>query len=73
MSAKPMTATQRHVLRMLTHGFPGYCELMARAGLRSYKSVDWVLDALARRGYVNPDDEYLITDAGRAALTEVRP
>jgi hypothetical protein len=52
------------------HLFPGYCELMLQTGLKSYKSVDWVLDAVERRGYIEKDDDgdYIVTTAGRAIL-----
>lgn len=71
--AKPMSRAQRIVLRELDTpmGFTGYCELQMETGLSSYKAVDWVLDALERRGYITPNghgDGYDITEAGKAAL-----
>lgn len=67
-----MSPTQRKVLRLLNSYrlYPGHCELMLDTGLKSYKSVDWVLDALERRSLVSRDDhgDYVLTDAGRAAL-----
>lgn len=72
----PNTPAQRLVLQELNSHrlFPGYCELMLATGLKSYKAVDWVLDALERRGLVRRDDhgDYELTDNGRAAL-QVRP
>jgi hypothetical protein len=68
---KPMSRAQRLTLNTLaTHLlFPGYCEIMLDTGLKSYKAVDWVLDALERRQYIARDgDDYIVTDAGRAAL-----
>lgn len=71
-TARPMTDTQRAALRAIAgyHLFPGYCELMLDLGLTSYKAVDWVLDALERRGMVKRDEhgDYIVTDAGAAAL-----
>jgi hypothetical protein len=44
--------------------------LMLETGCTSYKAVDWVLDALERRGYVSrASGDYQVTDAGRAALS----
>jgi hypothetical protein len=73
---RPMTKTQRIVLRTLNSYvmFPGYCEIMLDTGLKSYKSVDWVLDALERRGLVTRDGEdYVLTESGLAALTRGAP
>lgn len=78
MSARPMTAAQRAVLRELAAAdgrFDGYCEIMLQTGLKSYKAVDWVLDALERRGYIVPNghgDGYELTDAGRSAADAMR-
>jgi hypothetical protein len=72
---KPMTKTQRVVLRALNSYvmFPGYCELMLDAGLKSYKSVDWVLDALERRELVKRDGEdYVLTEKGLSALAAMK-
>ena len=68
----PMSRAQRATLRTLAGHrlFPGYCEIMADTGLKSYKAVDWVLDALERREYVAVDDagDYMVTESGYAAL-----
>jgi hypothetical protein len=71
--AKPMSRAQRAALRLLDcpMGPGGYCDLMLETGCTSYKAVDWVLDALARRGFTEPDatrDWPAVTPAGRAAL-----
>ena len=68
-----MTPTQATVLQEMnsTGGrFDGYCEIMLQTGLTSYKAVDWVLDALERRGCIERDDcyGYRVTDTGRLAL-----
>jgi hypothetical protein len=69
-SEHDMSAAQKILLKSLSlYGFDGYCDAMSTTGCKSYKSVDWVLDALERRGYihyVNGDPE--VTDAGRRAL-----
>lgn len=73
---KPMSKAQRVALEELAHcggsGFPGYSELMLQLDLTSYKAVDWVLDALIRRGYLQDDNDggYEVTDSGRAALAK---
>lgn len=71
-AAKPMSRAQRGLLRgMAWSGFNGYCEAMDDSGCGSWKQVDWVLDALERRGYINYENgEPCVTDAGRAALAE---
>lgn len=72
---KPMSKAQRVVLRSLNSDrlFPGYCELMLDTGLKSFKSVDWVLDALERRGLIKRDgDDYVLTEAGLAALAQMK-
>jgi hypothetical protein len=67
-----LTRAQRCVLRELSgwHLFPGYCELMLQTGLKSFKSVDWVLEALERRKLVERDSEgdFVVTDSGREVL-----
>jgi predicted transcriptional regulator len=74
-NTKPMTKTQRVVLRALNSYrlFPGYCELMLDTGLKSYKAVDWVLDALERRELVKRDGEdYVLTEKGLNALAAMK-
>lgn len=70
-----MTRAQRAALHLLADpiGPGGYCDLMLDTGCTSYKAVDWVLDALARRGYtevVDGRDWPVATAAGRAALAK---
>lgn len=74
MSVKPMSRCQVIVLDQLSDlpSFPGYCELMLQTGITSYTAIDWVLDALARRGYVDPEKEYTLTPAGEAALKALK-
>jgi hypothetical protein len=72
-----MSSAQRSVLGVLASHrlFPGYFELMAHTGLNSYRAVDWVLDALERRAFIQRDasgEDYEVTDAGRAALAKAR-
>lgn len=71
-AAKPMSSAQRGLLLgMALSGFDGYCQAMEDSGCSSWKSVDWVLDALERRGYINYENgEPRVTDAGRAALAK---
>jgi hypothetical protein len=69
---KPMSPTQEKMLRQLTmrHAHAGTAELMLQTGLTSAMAVDWVLNALHRRGLITFGDEgaSVITDAGNAAL-----
>jgi hypothetical protein len=69
---RAMSPTQKMVLRELAHHtlFPGYCEIMLQTGLKSFKAVDWVLDALERRGMVTRDSygDYIATESGLRAL-----
>jgi hypothetical protein len=69
-----MSRAQQIVLRRLVRSegaLEGYCDLLAETGLNNYRAVDWVLDALERRGFIAKNehgDGYDVMDAGRAAL-----